>query len=221
MRNGRPNIEELTAAFTAALPELDDGTRRVALATYRHLAQGVPLSPEEIAEAAGADVEEVRRTLSGWIGVYTDEAKWVIGFWGLAIPRMKHRFEVDGVTLHAWCAFDTLFLPELLGRTARVESACEASGQPVRLMVSPARVESAEPASLFVSFLAPDVSRLQQDVIRNFCHYVHFFRSREDGQAWTAKAPGTFLLTLDEAVELARRTNDVRFGALLERRAVS
>ena len=66
-------------------------------------------------DAAGTDVEEVRRTSAGWIGVYTDEAKRVIGFWGLAIPRMKHRFEVGGVTLHAWCAFDTLFLPSSSG----------------------------------------------------------------------------------------------------------
>ena len=137
----------------------------------------------------------------------------MIGFWGLAIPKMKHRFELDGARLHTWCAWDALFLPELLGKTARVESACATSGQSVRLTVSPAAVESADPVPLFVSFVAPDASRFEGDIIQRFCHYVHFVRSRDDGEAWVAKNPDTFLLTLDEAVELARLKNYAQFGA--------
>lgn len=215
MENERPNVPQLALALVDAFPELDGAKRRIALATYRRLARGVPAAPGEIADDAGAALEDVRRALDEWIGVYRDEEGSVVGFWGLAIPKMKHRFEVDGVRLHTWCAWDTLFLPELLGKTASVESACETSGQPVRLTVSPAGVESAEPASPWVSFVAPDASRFRGDVIQNFCHYVHFFRSREDGEAWTAKAPGTFLLTLDEAADIARRKNRLQFGATI------
>jgi len=35
---------------------------------------------------------------------------------------MPHALQFDGRTLYAWCAWDTLFLPELLGRPARVTS---------------------------------------------------------------------------------------------------
>jgi len=205
-------VRELANGLMKVFPTLDDTKRRIALATYRLLARGVPASPAEIAADASAPVEEVRRILGDWIGVYTDAEDRVIGFWGLAIPNMKHRFEVDGVQLHTWCAWDTLFLPELLGKTARVESACETSGRPVRLTVSPAAVESTEPAAPFVSFVTPDASRFERDIIKTFCHYVHFFRSRDDGETWVAKTPGTFLLTLDEAVELARLKNQAQFG---------
>ena len=215
MEKGQPNVRELALGLLDAFPKLDDAKRKVALATYRRLARGVPAPPAEIAADVGADPDEVRRILGDWVGVYTDDEGRVIGFWGLAIPRMKHRFEVDGVRLHTWCAWDALFLPELLGKTARVESACETSGWPVRLTVSRTAVESAEPASPVLSFLAPEASRFQGDVIKNFCHYVHFFRSREDGEAWVARNPGTFLLTLDEAVELARQKNRLQFGAAL------
>ena len=216
MENRRPTVLELANGLLMdVFPKLDDTKRRVALSTYRRLARGVPASLGEIAADVGGQVEEVRRILGDWIGVYTNEEKRVIGFWGLAIAQMKHRFELDGALLHTWCTWDTLFLPELLGKTARVESACEMSGQPVRLTVSPAAVEAAEPASPFVSFVAPEASRFQGDIIKRFCHYVHFFRSRDDGEAWIAKTPGTFLLTLDEAVELARLKNRVQFGALL------
>jgi alkylmercury lyase len=218
MENGPAKLGKLIAALMEVFPELDDTKRRIALATYRRLALGVPASPEEIAGAAGVEVERVRSTLDDWIGVYTDEQKRVVGFWGLAIPKMKHRFEVDGIWLHAWCAWDTLFLPELLGKTARVESTCGTSGQPVHLTVSPVGVLSAEPRSLVVSFLDPVASRFQQDIIQNFCCYIHFFRSSADGEAWIAKNPGTFLLTLEEAVELARLWNEAQFGGHLESR---
>jgi alkylmercury lyase len=196
-------------------PELDDVKRRVALATYRQLASGKPVPPSEIANETGVAEDDVGRILGDWIGVYRDARGSVIGFWGLAIPKMKHRFEVDGVRLHAWCAWDTLFLPELLGKSARVESTCGTSGDPVRLTVSPTGVEFAAPALPVVSFLNPVASRFQKNIIQNFCHYIHFFRSGADGEAWIAKNPGTFLLTLHEAVELARLKNDAQFSGYL------
>jgi hypothetical protein len=36
---------------------------------------------------------------------------------------------------------------------------------------------------------------------------VHFFASRQAGEQWTAGHPGTFLLTLGEAADLAARGN--------------
>jgi alkylmercury lyase len=174
-------------------------------------------SPVEIAEEAGIDTEKAQWILGDWTGVYSDEAKQVIGFWGLTIAKMVHRFEVDGAQLYTWCAWDTLFLPELLGKPARVETICEATGEPVRLSVSTKRVESVDPGSVCISFLTPDSSRFQQDIVQNFCHYIHFFRSRKDGEAWIAKTPGTFILSLDEATELGRRKNHLQFGPLLSR----
>jgi alkylmercury lyase len=216
MKNPIPTLNEILNKFQDVAPKLDDAKRRVALATYRLLARGLPASLEEIASGAGIPPAEVERIFGNWIGVYKDPEGRVYGFWGLAIPAMKHRFEVDGIRLHTWCAWDALFLPELLGKTAHVESVCETSGKPVKLTVSPTRVEAAEPASPLISFLLPDTARFGSNIINRFCHYVNFFRSRADGEAWIAKNPGTFLLTLDEAVELSRLKNKAQFGALFD-----
>jgi alkylmercury lyase len=215
MKDAKPTLQEILHKFLDLSPKLDGTKRRIALATYRRVARGVPASPEEIASDARRPAEEVKRILGDWIGVFADTEGRVYGFWGLSISAMKHRFEVDGVRLHTWCAWDAIFLPGLLDKTARVESVCAQSGQPVRLTVSPTGVESAEPSSVFISFLLPDV-RHGSDIINRFCHYVNFFRSQADGEAWIAKTPGTFLLTLDQGVELARMKNQAQFGALLE-----
>ena len=54
------------------------------------------------------------------------------------------------------------------------------------------------------------------DVIASFCHYVLFFSSEESGKQWIANHENTFLLTMDDAYEIGRLTNQATFGAALK-----
>lgn len=108
----------------------------------------------------------------------------MIGFLGLSIGPMPHRLMVAGRTLHAWCAFDTLFVSELvLGKRAEVQSECPTTGEQIRLAVEGTDVTSAQPADAVVSYLHKD-KPLDQHVINTFCHYIHFF-ANADAAAWT------------------------------------
>ena len=145
----------------------------------------------------------------------------MLGFGGLAVAPLHHRFEVDGRSLWTWCAWDSLFIPEILGQTARVTSPDPETGELVRLVVTPHRIESAEPGSAVVSFLLPDADafgRSAANVMAKFCHFVFFFGSRASGERWLAKHPGTFLNSVDEAFSLAKRLNARIFGAEKARR---
>jgi alkylmercury lyase len=98
------------------------------------------------------------------------------------------------------------------------------NGEVVRLLVSPDRIESAEPKDAVVSFLLPNANDFQTsaaNVMANFCHFVFFFASRASGERWMAKHPGTFLYPLAEAFALAKRLNAKNFGAELARQASS
>jgi len=142
----------------------------------------------------------------------------------LAAARMHHRFEVDGRTLSTWCAWDSLFIPEILGKSARVTSPDPENGEVVRLLVSPDRIESVDPEGAVVSFLLPDAHDFDisaANVMAKFCHFVFFFTSRSSGESWMAKHPGTFLYSLDEAFVLAKLVNAKNFGPELARRASS
>jgi len=98
-----------------------------------------------------------------------------------------------------------------------VVSKCPSTGTEVRLRVSPNRIEAAEPAEVAVSLLSPDHCDVAGDcVISTFCNHIHFHASREVGEAWAAeKENDTFMLTLEEAFELGRLANALRYGALL------
>ena len=131
---------------------------------------------------------------------------------------MPHRLELDGRTLWTWCAWDSLFIPEILGEVARVESKDPQSGATIRLTVTPEGVEAKEPATTVVSFVAPDAKQFNSsadNVMASFCHFVFFFESRESGEAWATEHEGTFVLTLDEAADLAKRLNARNWGAAL------
>ena len=138
----------------------------------------------------------------------------MIGFWGLAIREMPHRLEIDGRALYAWCAWDTLFLPEILRGAAVVRSACPTTGATVSLEVDATGIHRVAPDTAVLSFLRPD-GPFTDEVISSFCHFVHFFASAEAAAEWIERHPNTHTLSLDEGFELARRHNRERLGAAL------
>ena len=209
------DAHDLGHEVAVAMGVLDGERQRVAVSLYRLLAVGEPVSTERLAGRAGRPLEWVRELLDSWPGVYRDEHGFVVGFWGLAIRQMPHRLEIGGRTLYAWCAWDTLFLPEILRGRAAVTSACPMTGETVSLEVDASGVHRVNPDSAVLSFLRPD-GPFDGDVIRSFCHFVHFFASHEVATQWVERHPDTFTLTLDEGVELARLRNRELLGAALE-----
>lgn len=201
------DLRNLADALSGSLPRLDAIDQRIVIATYRVLAHGLSASMEEIGADADSTPVEVDRRLGAWPAVFRDPEGRVVGFWGLTVNEMPpHELMVGGVKLWAWCAWDTLFLPARLGAVLEVRSVCPITGETVELRVAPDHVESVVPDSVVVSFLSPE-RRFDGDVITSFCHFIHFFASQRAGEQWIERHPGTFLLSLADAVELARLTN--------------
>lgn len=221
-----PTLEEYWMALAESMPEFSPDEQRAAVTLYRELAKGHPLSPEGLAGALGVVTAEARELLecdSMKPFVYLDDQGKILGFGGLAATPMHHKLLVDGCTLWTWCAFDNLFIPEILGKTARVESPDPETGDLVRLTVTPSGVETVEPETAVVSLLRPDSSEFTSaaNVMAKFCHFVFFFASRESGERWVRKHAGTFLYPLREIQQLARRLNARKFGLELARRSTT
>jgi alkylmercury lyase len=222
-----PTLDHYREGLAPNLPLFSPEDQRVAVTLYRELAKGQAVDATQLGRALSVSPEEAQAPLardSIRALVYADDQGRVVGFGGLAVARMHHRFEVDGRTLWTWCAWDSLFIPEILGNTARITSPDPENGEVVRLLVSPDRIESADPHDAVVSFLLPDAHDFHTsalNVMAKFCHFVFFFTSRSSGEAWMAKHPGTFLYSLDEAFLLAKRLNAKNFGSELAQRTSS
>ena len=201
------------------VPALGEEAKRLAVELYRQLARGQPVSHKSLADELGLSANEISalledEQLKGW--VFYDNDRRMIGFRGLAIGKMPHRFEVDGRTLYTWCAIDSLFIPEMLGKAAQVESRDPHTGTVIRLTVTPDGIQDVEPVDAVMSILVADTEVVKTNptkVMASFCHHIFFFESQESGAAWAAKhGEGTFLVTLEEAFALGKRFNAVQFG---------
>jgi alkylmercury lyase len=207
-------IERLTDQLVGAVPKLNQTEQQVALAVVRALACGEPVADQSIAETLRVPDGAIREMVGAWPGVLRDEHDRIIGFLGLSVVEFgDHRIQLQDRTLSARCAWDTLFLPELLGHGARVSSRCPTTGRDISLTVTPEGPADIKPDATVLSFLAPE-RPFDGDVIRRFCHLVHFFAS-EQAAEWTAQNPGTFTLSIEEGFRLGQLTNEATFGSAL------
>lgn len=155
------DVDALAGRFRAVLPHTAARSAPLARALYRLLADGEPVTWDALAraaEAAGvpdASPGELQATVRGWPGLY-EEPEGITGFGGLSIrPVSQHRLLVDGRPLYTRCAWDLLFLPELLGRTLAATSLCAETGATVRLEVGPEAVRALSPPGAVLSMVAP------------------------------------------------------------------
>jgi alkylmercury lyase len=205
MIEAKPSVESVAKALSAAVPTLDPAEQRLALRLYRMLLAGKPVTTADLAARAGMQARLVEAALGRWPGVFRDRKGRIVGFWGLAIRGMPHRFATEAGEITTWCALDPMLIAPLVTEAALVESADPVSGEQIRLTVTPGGVHDISPPGAVVSMLAPD-GPFGHDIVQSFCHFVHFFASERTAQAWVAAHPGTFLLSLDDAFEVASRS---------------
>lgn len=218
LTNGdRPvDLADLAAAIRAARQRFDLEEQHVALALYRQLAEGSPVSVAALAERCGLPAGRTAELLDRWPEVFRDGDGRVIAFGGLSLAGTKHAFDVDGQRLYTWCAWDSLFLPELIGRTAEVVSECPATGDPVELTVTPHRLERVVPSEAVLSMRAPTDCCAGDDLIARFCRHVHFFASQQAAEQWLAdRADDGFTLSIEQGSELGRMANHTNFAESL------
>jgi alkylmercury lyase len=217
-------VDQLAADLFARLPVITGEEQRLGVEIYRQLAEGRPVARSRLAEAlrvSAGDVAALLERSNLKSLTYVDKQGNIIGFGGLAVQEMPHRFIVDGRTLFTWCAWDSLFIPGILGRTAEVSSPAPESGTRIRLTVAPTGVEAVDPQSAVMSFLLPSAETFQADALQaiaSLCHFIFFFPNAAAAAAWTASRPDTSVISLSDAFELGRRMITARYGAALERR---
>jgi alkylmercury lyase len=195
------SLQTLADSLASTFPCCDDAP--LALALLDELAGGEPVSVSRLAGALERGEAELTAALRRWPNVHYEQSGRIVAFAGLSLIPTKHRFEVAGRQLYTWCAWDTLFLPALLGQEVRVESTCPVTESEVRLTVAPDDVRAAEPPSLQLSFPAP-ASTDTADIIASFCCHVHFLAGQSAADRWLADNPDGLVLSLEDAVKLGR-----------------
>lgn len=173
------------------------------LPLMRLLADGSPVSSEQLAMAINRPVAEVTEALRHFEEIVYDEEGRIMGA-GLSLLPTPYHFEINGHLLYTWCALDTLLFPARLGRSAQVSSTCPVTGQPIHLCVSPEHLESFDPPSAMLSLLIQEGLTTCCNIRDAFCAYSQFFASRQAASAWQVSHPDGHLLPIEEAFTLGQ-----------------
>ncbi len=205
-----PVLDQLLDALLGVAPTLEGSDRLLAASVYRLLARGAPVDDATIAATTGLSPEHIRDRLDGWSGVGRNPQDEIVAFGGLCLQETAHALDLPhGERVYAWCAWDTLFLPQLLEVTAQVHSIDPHNGHILDLTVSPHRVVRRSHNDAVVSFVHPSEA-CREDIVANFCHQVFFFTDPDSATPWLDSHPGTFSVSLDDAFNLGRHWNRAR-----------
>jgi len=206
------DVPELADELAASLPAFDARQQRIMVALYRLFADGAAVAPQKLADAADLPLDLVVSTLDAFPNLERDDRGHVLGA-GLTLEPTQHAVELDGVTLYAWCALDTLLLPLALG-VARVTSTPPSGGDAVQLTVDSAGARDITPPEAMLTLVRPRES-VADDVRGHFCCFVHFFPSEEAARPWLDRVEGTFAVSIEDGVELGRLLAARMFGTVL------
>ena len=201
-------VDDIRTFFDATQAD-PQAIREVLPAGIRLLVEGRPVSPAEIAAAAKLPLTRVRTALGDLGDVEWTSDGRVEGM-GLTPRKTPHRIRIGETAMYAWCAMDTMFFAAILDRRVDIESPDGATGEPLRLITDGRRILSADPPSIVVSWF---VDPSAEGVRAAACQYGHFFVSRESASSWLASYPKSGVLSLENALEAARRSAVADFGA--------
>ena len=206
------NLIELARKLNnAGIPPLFEPPQaRFLIQMWRQVAKGEPVAPEQIKQIASI-VEIPFDDANALIKQASEQDKDgnVVGFMGLSQNKHAHKFQVNGYTFSTWCAWDSLFLPVMIGKKVKVESTCPATKENIRLTITPEKVVQYAPAEAVVSIVTPQPTKSGPESVEEvwmiFCHQVHFFRSPQAASEWFSEKnfKGTFL-SIEEGFELGR-----------------
>ncbi len=209
------NADEILGVLPKEFMNLSKEEQRVAVHIYRTLGEGYPVSKVNLVKQLSIPLEEVSKILERWTGVYYNKQDEIIGFWGISITKMNHKLKIENQNAYAWCAWDAIFIPEIIKRNVVIESSCPVTKESISITITPEKITAQKPKNIYVSFLEPEAAEIIEDVVSNFCHYIYFFSSKEAGEKWVSQNKGTYLLTLDEVQLLSKRKNQVQFAYAL------
>lgn len=197
-------IEAYRKAYETIPKEALDLDLRVTVRTIQALAEGKPVPPRQLASLWEMPLEQVQAVLDGAVTAGRAEVDTNGDLIGgvLSLNPTLHRISIDGEQLYAWCAYDAIYAPGVVGKTAHIDSQDPITGEPIQVTITPSNVAEVRPGGAVVSVVGPDTDmRGGPDSPR--CSQMLFFASHDSANKWLQDRTNVSTLTVEEAFEIA------------------
>ena len=196
------NLEKVAKDVKQFIDAFGADGMKVLTVLYKLLSDGKPVEPERVANALNLSVDDATSLIKKLPTVFDQNGNLVESL-GLSLNPTKHSFMIDDTRLYTWCGVDTIFLPILIKKNARIESPDPVTGEKIKLLVSPERVEEVEPSTALVTWISADVAgaTTASEIRGKTCHYQNFFGSDESASKYMAENPGVFVVKPSEVFD--------------------
>ena len=201
------NLQLTVQQLQKLLPDLNKDERRISKFLYQNLALGKSISVGTIAKFLQIPLQDTRAHLKQMKYVEYDAAGEISAYRGVTLNPTKHYLVHNNVNIYTWCAFDTLFLAELLAEPVRIFSNCPTCGKAVACEISDRNLINSIDSALVMSFIIPSKVDLSDNLQNAFCCKVHFFCNQQCGNEWLNLSPEIVFFDLVESLEIARERN--------------
>ena len=209
MLGSSSTLDEIITAWKARKQEQSTQVLAASIQTIKLLAQGQPVTKEQLRSQVSLTEDEVSRYFANLEknGCEFDGKGQLVGN-ALSLTPSPYQMQINGQALFAWCALDTLFLPAYVGQAAQVASTCHVTNIPISLTVTPKGVESLDPVTTVLSIVVPGITpscdlKAKTGPQGPVCSTMHFFGSKEVATPWLKDNPVMAILSIEEAWQLA------------------
>lgn len=197
---------EKTRQLLEKLPEgAYEAELRLQVIALQLLSKGEPVSPNRLAESWGMPLEQVQAIFEQASALGTlqlDDAGNMVGS-AISLLPTNHKLQVNEKTLYAWCSYDAIYAPGVIGSDVVIDSADPLTNESIRIKVSPDGVTASKPEGVVTTVVSMDAdSRGGADSPR--CSQMQFFASEENARRWSVDYPEVSIMTLDQLFDLAR-----------------
>jgi alkylmercury lyase len=198
-------IDEYREVYDSIPREALELDLRVTIKTIQTLAKGKPVSPNELAIIWEMPLEQVQSVLAGAVAAgraeIDSQGRLVGGV--LSLNPTAHHISMGGNQLYAWCAYDAIYTPGVVGKTARIDSQDPVTGESIQLTITPQGVEDVRPQGAVVSVVGGKTD-MRGGPESPRCAQMLFFGSRKSADEWLQGRTGVSILNVDEVFDIAR-----------------
>jgi len=198
------------------LGQLADSNNLLRAVAFQHLIRNSqPVTPEQLAEASGFDLERTTTMLEELDRagrIRRDSTGRVVGSAGLSVMTDRHQINLNRRKFWTWCAYDIFGIFGALRADGDARSPSPPDRTVIELRFVGGRPQHAE-AVLFRP--AEDVMSQCDNVYEEWCPNSNLFSSPKLAQAWADEhGLGGRVLSLEEASSLATQEWRDVVGAL-------
>ncbi|MCI0412286.1 hypothetical protein L0222_05720 [bacterium] len=188
----------------------------ILLPGFSLLAQGSPVSVTDLAEVSGASPEALGQAIESGRCERDSDGR-LIDLYGMSLKPTHLRIEAGKKIVYSCCALWSQVIPKLLGQEVLVESVDPICREIVRLRISPAGVQSVEPANAVATLAVASCSEINEDVCAAFCCNVRHFINRESAEKFVNEfGPSVRIVGIHELQEAGQGLFDAIWSAIRE-----